>query len=454
MAAVKAWRSGDALALGGVLLLLVYAGLLLFERGQAQQPRQTVDAALEQELADAEFLDEPPPPAGAWPQWRGVGRDGVAHEPHLLTRWPADGPARLWEAPGGTGYSSFAISGGRAYTMLYQGGREAVVCLDAGGGKELWRHAYEAPSASDYPGPRSTPTLDGDRVYAVGFRGQFHCLDAATGRVLWQHDLAKELHAPGGQWGQAFSPLVEGDLVITTPGGASSLAAFHKVSSKLAWTSLSDPPGYSSPVAFTASGVRQVVAFTGSAVVGVAPSDGRLGWRFPWETSFNVNAATPIVFHTRRAGAVHDYVFVSSGYGKGCALLRIQKTAAGDFTARPVFENNLLCSHFSSPVRYRDHVYGFNETTLVCMDLRSGRVRWTQHGFDKGSLLRADDHLVVFGGRGQLALLKASPEQSRLLARTQPLHSSRECWTMPALGDGRLYLRDHEKVVCLDLRGQ
>jgi outer membrane protein assembly factor BamB len=453
MAASGQRRAGEWLAVAGLLALAVYGGLLWFQRGRAQQPRQVVDEALQQELADAEFIDDPPPPAGAWPQWRGVGRDGVAHEPHLLTRWSAGGPARLWQAPGGEGYSSFAVSGNRAYTMLYQDGQEVVVCLDAATGKELWRHAYEAPSRSDYPGPRSTPTVDGDRVYTVGIRGMLHCLDAATGKVRWQHDLDKELHAPGGQWGQAFSPLVEGDLLITSPGGDASLVAFHKLTGKLAWKSLNDQPGYSSPIAWTLAGVRQVVSFTGNAVVGVAPSDGRLHWRFGWETSFQVNAATPIVFHTRRGGSVHDYVFIASGYGKGCALLRIEKTPAGDFVARPVFENALLRSHFGSPVRYQDHVYGFDDATLVCMDLRTGRVRWSQRGFEKGSLLRVDDHLVVLGGTGQLALLKASPQESKPLARAKPLQGARECWTMPALAGGRLFLRDHKEVVCLDLRG-
>ncbi len=305
-----------------------------------------------------------------------------------------------------------------------------------------------------YPGPRATPTIEGNRVYTLGAAGMLLCLDGEKGTVLWSHDLARELRASGGQWGQAFSPLVEGDLLITAPGAhGASLAAFHKGSGKLAWTSLDDPAGYSSPVAFTASGVRQIVAFMGDAVVGVSPADGRQYWRFEWLTQFEVNAATPVVFHTRQGGRLNDYVFISSGYGKGCALLRIEKTAAGNFAARPVFQNNYLCSHFGTPVRYHDHLYGFNESTLVCMDLRTGEIRWSKQGFHKGSLLRVDQYLIVLGEMGQLALMEASPEEPKPMAEGRFFPSSR-CWTMPVLAEGKLFLRDEKQAACLDLRGR
>jgi outer membrane protein assembly factor BamB len=446
-------RLGQGLLLAGLVLLAVYLALANALHRYIDQPRHEGDPVLTAEMADAEFVDDETPPAGAWPQWRGYFRDGVAHAPDLLTSWPKDGPTRLWKAKVGEGYSSFAVSGGRVFSLLYENNSEAVVCWAEADGKELWRHTYPSTTDPSYPGPRATPTVDGDRVYTAGGAGMLLCLDAGSGKVHWQHDLVQELGARGGQWGQAFSPLVDADLVITVPGArGSSLAAFNKLTGAPAWQAGDDLPGYSSPVIFTASGVRQVVTMTGNSVVGVVPRDGRLLWRFPWETQFQVNAATPVVFHTRRGGRLQDYVFVTSGYGKGCALLRLERTAAGDFRPLPVFVNNFLCSHHGSPVRYRDHVFGFNESTLVCMDLRTGEIRWSKNGYGKGTLLRVDGRLLVMGEKGQLALMEATPKEPAPLAEAPIFRVRRSCWTLPALADGRAFLRGEEELFCLDLR--
>jgi outer membrane protein assembly factor BamB len=431
------------------ILFLLFAGLAAYQKFFAERPRYQDDAGLRAELASATLIDEGPPPAGDWPQWRGPRRDGIASFPDLLTSWPSSGPARLWQAGGGEGYSCVAVTGGRACTLLRQDGQEVVVCWRAADGKEQWRFAYDAPAQSQYPGPRSTPTLDGDRVYTAGAAGQLYCLDAA-GKEVWHHDLAAEMNARGGQWNHAFSPLIEGNLVLTAPGSkGASLAAFDKTTGQLVWKALDDQPGYSSPVAFTAGNVRQVVAFTGDGVVGVSPADGRLYWRHPWSTNFHVNAATPLTFHARSGDKVLDYVFISSGYGRGCALLKIEADGSG-FRARPVYEGNQLCSHFGSPVRYRDHIYGFNEATLVCLDVRTGEVCWSKSGYNKGSLLCVDHYLLVLGESGKLALLEASPKGPEPIDEAQPLRG--RCWTMPALADGRLFLRDEKQVICLDLR--
>ncbi len=445
-------RRRDGRVLLGVcaVLFLLFAGLVVYQKYFAERERYRSDAGLGAELADAALIEEPPPPDGDWPQWRGPRRDGVAHCTDLLTAWPPRGPTPLWQTAGGEGFSSFAVAGGRAYTLLRQDGQEVVVCWRTLDGKELWRFAYDAPTHPDYRGPRSTPAVDGGRVYTVGAAGLLHCLDAAEGKVVWSKDLAADFNAPGGQWGHAFSPLVEGDVVITAPGGpGAALAAFDKTTGSLAWKALDEPPGYSSPVAFTAGGVRQVVAFTGNSVVGVSPTDGTLYWRYAWETNFNVNAATPLTFHARRGDKVLDYVFISSGYGRGCALLKID-SAGGRFQARPVYEGNQLCSHFASPVRCRDCLFGFNESTLVCLDLRTGEVRWKKSGYHKGTLLRVDRYLLVLGEKGKLALMEASPTEPEPVAGARVLRSER-CWTMPVLAESRLFIRDESQVLCLDL---
>jgi outer membrane protein assembly factor BamB len=451
---------GDrALLAASATLFLLFAVQAGYQKLYVNQLRSTTNPDLLAELGEATILEDgtPPSPTVDWPQWRGPRRDGVAHDPGLLTGWPDRGPKELWRVKGGGGFSSFAVGGGRAFTLLGQEGGEVVVCWEAGTGQEVWRHPYEVPFSVQYGGPRSTPTLDGDRLYTVGAAGRFHCFDAATGSVLWQHDLLAEFKAPRQPWGVAFSPLVEGDLVLTSPGGpgGKSVAAFHKETGQLAWTALDDPAAYSSPIALTAGGVRQVVFFTARHLVGLSPAGGKVLWQYPWETSSDVNAATPLAFRARtKGGADLDYVFISSGYGRGCALVKVVADGAGGFEARSVYTSNELCLHFSSPVRYRDHLYAIDEKRyLTCMDLRTGAVRWRHRDFLQGSLLRVDERLLVLGGDGKLALVEADPSGFRGQIFHRPGQPSRgRWWTVPVLAGGKLYLRDEEEVLCLDLR--
>jgi outer membrane protein assembly factor BamB len=228
------------------------------------------------------------------------------------------------------------------------------------------------------------------------------------------------------------------------PGGASgsSVAALDKRTGRVVWQGLDDAPGYSSPIAATLAGRHQVVFFTGDAVAGVDPADGRLLWRYPWETNYNCNIATPIV-----AG---DYVYASSDYGKGCALLKIT-AGANQFSAERVYENNKMRNHFSTSVLVGRHVYGFDESGyLVCMDFASGQVPWKERGFNKGSLLAVGGQLIVLGENGKLALVEATPTGYHEKASFRA--SQQRCWTMPTLADGRLYVRDESKLTCYDVR--
>jgi outer membrane protein assembly factor BamB len=437
--------------MASMLLFVIFLALVAYQKFYAGAERRQSDPTLTEELADAVFLDEEPAKTTDWPQWRGPHRDGVVHAPHLLTHWPKKGPPLVWEVAAGDGYSAISVAGGRAYTLIGQGSGEVVICWNSADGKEQWRFAYQGTKEGETPGPRATPTVDGDRVYTLGGAGHLHCLDAATGQVRWKHDLRDEFKAQGRPWGQSFSPLVEGRLLLTSPGGSgTAVMAFDKNTGEVVWQAGDDPPGYSSPVLFTAGDVRQVVSFTGDSVIGVQLEGGKVLWRHPWETQHSVNAATPLTVHARQGDRQLDYVFISSGYNRGCALLKIAKTKAGDFTAQPVFENNLLCSHFASPVRRGEFVFGFNEAALTCLDLHTGEVRWKKSGFQKGSLLRADDYLLVLGEYGKLALMKASPDEPDIVATARPL--SDRCWTMPVLAEGRLFLRSEKKAVCLDVK--
>ena len=416
-------------------------------------PRYRSNPDLLRSLRHAPLLAIGHPPAGGeWPQWRGPNRDGLSPESGLLADWPPTGPPLLWETALGRGFSTPAIASGRVYTMAQEGEEgtvsETVLCLDAATGRELWKfrypNQYEERMGS---GPRSTPSVDGDYVYAVGPTGIFHCLRADTGEKVWRHDLLDEFHAKVPQYGVSFSPLVDGDLVYVTPGGPAggSVVAFHKRTGVLAWQALDDPIGYSSPLMTTAAGVKQLLVFTNEAMVSLSPTDGTVYWRFAWKTTGGFNIATPVAFD--------DYVFLSSGYGKGCALLEIGRNADDSLSARAVYEHNRMRNYFSSSVRLREHLYGFDNSDLTCMDLRTGDILWRvrgERGFKKGSLMIADGHLIVLGEDGKLALAKATP--AGYTERASFRVSENKCWTVPVLAGGRLYIRDESRLRCLDLR--
>jgi outer membrane protein assembly factor BamB len=400
-------------------------------------------------------LDPGPTHAIDWPQWRGPNRDGVSPEPSRLLDWPAGGPRVLWKQPIGRGFSSFAVSHGRLYTMEAESEpdgsattrHEAVICRDARDGHELWRFRYASEFTERFgPGPRSTPALDGQRVYAVGPTGIFHCLCADTGAVVWRHDLVAEFRGRKMQYGVSFSPLIDGDLVYSTPGGPDSNAvvAFDKHTGRVVWKALDDPMGYSSPVLTTAAGVRQLLVFSNEALVSLSPTQGTVYWRYPWQTENGFNIATPLVFG--------NYVFISSGYRKGCALLEV--TAEADGTLRPhrVYEHNRMRNYFASSVRWGEHIYGFDEMDLVCMNVRTGTVAWREKGlrsFRKASLLLVGGHLITLGEGGTLTLAEADPTVYREKAAF-PV-STNKCWTVPAWADGRLYVRDEAQLVCLEM---
>src|SRR5262245_25458198 len=305
-------------------------------------------------------------------------------------------------------------------------------------------------------GPRATPTVHDGRVYTVGATGVFLCLETAPAggkaKLLWRHDLMKEFNARTPRWGVACSPLIVGDLVIVQPGGTKgSIAAFNRRTGEREWTALEDPSGYSSPVFATAAGVRQVICFTARRMVGLRPADGSLLWEYDWATQYDANIATPIV-----AG---DYVFLSSDYQSGCALLELSPDGDG-VKAKPVYvrRDKVMRNQFSTCVRHGDYLYGFDVVGhggevghLKCINLRTFKEEWEAKDLQKGCLLYADGHLLVLTERGDLALVEATPKEYRRKTRATVL-GRRETWALPALAGGRLYLRDNEKLLCLDLK--
>lgn len=381
-----------------------------------------------------------------WPQFRGPNRDGISQEPGVLRAWPGSGPKVLWKVPAGEGYSQIVVSKGRLYTFYGQDKDEVAAALDAATGKQIWRVRIDDKFISDQGhGPRSTPTVDGDKVYVLSASGKLAALKTANGQTVWQHDLPGEYGAKPPGWGISTSPLVEGNLLIVNVGGSGnrSVMAFDKATGKPVWTSGSDVAGYSAPIAITVRGVRQIIVFAGKSILSLSPKDGKLLWSSPWKTDWNVNAATPIFFPP-------DKLFISSGYDTGSGLFQIR--VAGDrVSAVEVWKSRDMKNQFSSSVLHNGIIYGFDNATLKAIDAATAAERWEQRGFGHGSLILAGGHLVVLSDRGKLALVEATPAGFRELGSTQVLEG--KCWTAPALAGGRLYVRNQEHLVALDWRG-
>jgi len=374
-----------------------------------------------------------------WPQFRGPGGDGISSETGLLKAWPDGGPETLWRIDLGHGFSGISVAAGRVFTMFAKGKDEFTIALEAATGKEIWRVRTGANFKDMFGnGPRSTPTVDGETVYALSAYGTLHALRAQDGKPVWSRDLAADFGTEPPKWGYAGSPLIEGERLFIDVGGAGgSVAALDKASGKTVWRSHHDKAGYSTPIAVTIADRRQVVFFTGTHVVSLSPADGSLLWQEPWKTSYDVNAASPVFVPP-------DRLFISSGYDVGAALFRVEVEGVEE-----VWRNREMKNKFSSSVLHQSHLYGFDEKILKCVDVATGKTQWRARGFGHGSLLYADGHLIVLGDQGDLALVEATPEGYHERARAGVLGG--KSWTMPTLAGGKLYLRDQKALRVLSV---
>lgn len=389
-----------------------------------------------------------PARAGDWPQWLGPERSGVSKEKGLLTGWPeAGGPPVLWRRKLGAGLSSISVAGDTAYTMAAMALNEFVVALDVKTGEERWRFRtdlrYEDPQGGD--GPRSTPTLAADRVVAFGAGGKLWTLDRRTGKPLWTRDVVKELGGVVPKWGYSASPLVDGGLVWVDAGGRDGygIVAFRLDTGAIAHHSGDFDAGYSSPVRFEAAGFPQIVFFAAEEVVSVSPSDGRVLWTRPWKTSWNVHAATPVLLPG-------DRVLVASGYGVGAAVLHVT-SPGGKPRADDVWKKGVLRSQMATPLHHDGTIYGFDGSRLAAVDAATGREHWNEKGWGRGTALLVDGYLVVLSEDGRLGVVEATPKgYVETRAPVQVLRGT-NVWTVPALANGVLYLRDPNEVVAMAL---
>ncbi|HEV8318954.1 MAG TPA: PQQ-binding-like beta-propeller repeat protein [Vicinamibacterales bacterium] len=377
-----------------------------------------------------------------WYQWRGPNRDGHSAETGLLKEWPSQGPPRVWSTTGaGIGYSSFSASGGRLYTLGVRGKTEFVIAFDEATGKRLWETSNGQRFDNEQgDGPRSTPTVDGDQIYALGASGDLSCLDATTGKVVWTRNLLREFGGDNAPYGISESPLVTGDRVLVNAGGPkASVVALNKATGATLWRSQGDEAGYSSAVLAQVGGSQQAIFFTARRALGVDVRDGKLLWSYPRVSNTTANIATPVVNGTR--------VFLSSDYGTGAALLELSPSGA-----REVYFTREMRNHHSSSVLVGDYLYGFSSSILTAMRFSDGSVAWRDRSVGKGSVIYADQRLYLFSENGVVGLAEASPTAYREHGRFRIEAKSGPTWTHPIITGGKLILRDQDNVYAYDVR--
>lgn len=425
-------------------------------------PAAALAAAL---TGDALFADLPAGP-GDWPGWRGPARTGLSPEKGLLQSWPEKGPALAWKVTGlGHGYSTPSVAAGKLYVLGTKGKAEYVRCLALDGGKELWAAEVGTEKAS-YPGPRSTPTVDGDRLYAISSNGMLACVDL-EGKVVWKKDLMRDFGGQHGNWAYAESPLIDGDKLVCTPGGdKASIVCLDKKTGKEVWRSGGwglkkaaggkggkggkgggsyATAGYASAIVAETGGTRQYIQFVAGGVVGVDAKTGKLLWHYDEPgTGSNANCSAPI-FHD-------DSVFAAASYGVGGGRAKIVHD--GGFKAEQVYFVKQMANHHGGMVLVDGHVYGTNNSALLCIDFKTGDVKWTNRCVGKGSIVYADGHLICRGENGDVALVEASPAGYKEKGRfKQPERSDQKAWPHPVVAGGKLYLRDWDALLCYDLKG-
>lgn len=389
---------------------------------------------------------------GDWPQWRGPARDGHSVSSRLLKQWPEQGPQVVWQVDNvGASYSSVSVADGRVFTMGNVDDEGRLICLDEQTGRTLW--SIRPPAENRVythgrgDGARGTPTVDGDRVYAIGGGGDVTCADAESGNVVWSLHMLDDLEGgrrPPG-WGYSESPLIDGDRVIVTPGGPKgTVAALNKLTGDVIWrsTDVTDGAHYSSAILAEVEGVRQIIQFTNSRVVGLDADTGRLLWDYSKSANRTANVATPIY--------ADGHVFSSSAYGTGGGLVKLTRNG-DEFTAEEVYFSNPMANHHGGIILVDGYMYGFGSGGLLCMEFKTGDIAWRNRSVGKGSLCYADGHLYCLSENNRLGLVEVNPSEYVEKGRIEIPKSDFPSWAHPVVANGRLYIRDQDQLTCYEV---
>lgn len=379
-----------------------------------------------------------------FPEFLGPGRHNAVQQVGLSRDWAAHPPQKLWRQPIGIGWSSFAVVGSWAVTQEQRGGDELVVCYEVATGRPRWQHVHPNTRFTEWQGgdgPRATPTIFGGRVYAMGATGILDCLSGSDGSTIWSHNVLEETHARNTDFGKSCSPLIVEDLVIVTGGrGAPSLLAYQSQTGELAWSGGNETPGYASPILATLAGVHQVLTVNSGSVTGHDLSDGRVLWRYNWPGSLP-KTVNPVPIDAER-------VLIAAGYGLGTTMLKVS-SAGGSLSVSELWTSRRLKPKFANVVVRGDYVYGLDDGVLTCLSLSNGTRAWRGDEYGFGEVLLVDDLLVVQAEAGDVALVDATPQSFRELARFPALDG--KTWTNPALSGHRLLVRNDHEAACYEL---
>ncbi|MEI7698635.1 MAG: PQQ-binding-like beta-propeller repeat protein [Planctomycetia bacterium] len=392
--------------------------------------------------------------AGDWPQFLGPARNGVSSETSLIDQLPPGGPKVAWRTPLGTSMSGIAVSQGLAVTLFQTETEQFVVALDAASGREKWKTSV-APVFENGMGngPRSTPAINGDQIFAFTGEGILVALARDSGKTLWSVNVPRTLEGVPAEYGVACSPIVTDTSVIVQSGTTqAAVAAWDRKTGKLLWKSGSGNAGYSSPVLMTLADVTQLVVFDATGASGLDPAGGSTLWSFPFPTEYDCNTASPVRIS-------ENELLISAGENHGAVILQLKKTTDG-LTAESVWsslgKDSQLRAEWQTPVVLDGHLYGLDNsgsagpiTNLVCIRLADRKTVWQKARFGKSNLILADGRLWISTMKGELVVVQATPEKFQELGRSTVLETTRQA---PALAEGFLFLRDDKEVVCLDLR--
>lgn len=397
--------------------------------------------------------------AADFAQWRGPQRDGHSPETGLLKEWPKDGPKLVWQTKDlASGYSTPAIVGDRIYLLSNEGlENEFALALSTKDGKRLWSAKLGAvgnpKQEPSYPAARATPTVDGKLLYTLGSDGDLVCLETAGGKERWRKSLRKDFAGKPGVWAYSESPLVDGNALVCTPGGSeATMVALNKTTGEVIWKCAI--PGdvdasYACPIVFEADGVKQYVQFLQAGLIGVEAKTGKLLWRYERSAQ-----GSPAVIIT----PVADRGFIYSGaFRAGGALVKPTKKD-GAFVAEEVYFNNKLPVGLGGVVKVGDYLYGSSGQGILCVEFKTGEIKWEERGIGPSSWLVADGRLYLHAERGDVALLEPTPEAYREKGRFSPpnqptrLNQMEKAWAYPVIADGRLYLRDQNSLWCYDIK--
>lgn len=388
--------------------------------------------------------------AGDWPQILGPARNGIAENESIVDRFPGKGPNTVWERDVGEGFAGVAVSGGQMVLFHRRGAEELADCHDATTGKPVWNRSFPANyngGIAPDNGPRCVPVMHDDRVFLFGPAGDLYCLSLKNGGILWQRKTATEFGAPSGFFGAGSTPIVEGNALLLNVGGkaGSGIVAFSTADGKTLWQKTDEQASYSSPVAVTHDGVRQVIFVTRYNALSLDPADGKVRWSVPFGARGpTVNGASPLAFD--------GHVFLSASYGVGALYAEFSRSAVRKLWA----DNDTMSSQYTTCVRHKGMLYGIDgradvgRARLRCFDPETHKIRWTNEGFGMATLILADDKLILVKEDGTLVLAAAKPEEYQELSRASVLR--RTTRALPALTNGLLYLRDTDTLKCLDLR--